>query len=105
MTRRLLHLGYPQARSTSSPASRPSHQRHQQEDDRQSAAGGDFTPKETSIGIGIRKGETALKKELARRWVKTNFENKVLRDVYRRATKLPDDLTSASIRAIALGPG
>lgn len=54
-----------------------------------------FTQKETNLGIGIPKGETALKDWLDQ-WVKTNFDNKVLRDIYRNYhnAELPDDLTS-----------
>jgi polar amino acid transport system substrate-binding protein len=54
-----------------------------------------FIQKETVLGIGIPKGETALKEWLDK-WVKTNFENKVLRDIYRKFhnAELPDDLTS-----------
>lgn len=54
-----------------------------------------FTQKETVLGIGIPKGETALKGWLDQ-WVKTNFDNKVLRDIYRKYhnAELPDDLTS-----------
>jgi polar amino acid transport system substrate-binding protein len=54
-----------------------------------------FTQKETNLGIGIPKGETALKGWLDG-WVKTNFDNKVLRDIYRKFhnAELPDDLTS-----------
>ncbi len=54
-----------------------------------------FTQKETNLGIGIPKGETALKGWLDQ-WVKTNFDNKILRDIYRKYhnAELPDDLTS-----------
>jgi polar amino acid transport system substrate-binding protein len=54
-----------------------------------------FTQKETNLGIGIPKGETALKGWLDG-WVKTNFDNKVLRDIYRKFhnAELPDDLTA-----------
>ncbi len=54
-----------------------------------------FTQKETNLGIGIPKVETALKGWLDQ-WVKTNFDNKVLRDIYRNYhnAELPDDLTS-----------
>ena len=54
-----------------------------------------FIQKETVLGIGIPKGETALKEWLDK-WVKTNFDNKVLRDIYREFhnAELPDDLTS-----------
>jgi polar amino acid transport system substrate-binding protein len=54
-----------------------------------------FTQKETVLGIGIPKGETALKGWLDQ-WVKTNFDNKALRDIYRKYhnAELPDDLTS-----------
>lgn len=54
-----------------------------------------FTQKETNLGIGIPKGEANLKAWLDQ-WVKTNFDNKVLRDIYSKYhnAALPDDLTS-----------
>jgi len=54
-----------------------------------------FVQAETNLGIGIGKGETNLKAFLDG-WVKTNFDNKVLRDIYRKFhnSELPDDLTS-----------
>ncbi|MBK3745256.1 transporter substrate-binding domain-containing protein [Paraburkholderia aspalathi] len=52
-----------------------------------------FTQKETNLGIGIAKGEDNLKSWLDT-WVKTNFDNGKLRDVYREfhGTELPDGL-------------
>jgi polar amino acid transport system substrate-binding protein len=54
-----------------------------------------FVEKETVLGIGIPKGETGMKTWLDQ-WVKTNFDNKVLRGIYRKYhnADLPDDLTS-----------
>jgi len=54
-----------------------------------------FTQKETNFGIGIPKGEAGLKTWLYQ-CVKTNFDNKMLRHIYRQYhnAELPDDLTS-----------
>lgn len=54
-----------------------------------------FTQAETNLGIGIPKGEANLKAWLDQ-WVKTNFDNGTLRDIYRKFhnSELPDNLTS-----------
>lgn len=54
-----------------------------------------FTQAETNLGIGLAKGNPEMKAWLDK-WVKTNFDNKKLRDIYREFhnSELPDDLTS-----------
>ncbi|MGH6763958.1 MAG: transporter substrate-binding domain-containing protein [Phyllobacterium sp.] len=54
-----------------------------------------FTQAETNLGIGIAKGEDNLRGWLDT-WVKENFDNGKLRDVFRKFhdRELPDDLTS-----------
>jgi polar amino acid transport system substrate-binding protein len=54
-----------------------------------------FTQAETNLGIAIPKGEEPLQDWL-NSWVKTNFANGTLRDLFRKFHNrdLPDDLTS-----------
>ncbi|MGH6862583.1 MAG: transporter substrate-binding domain-containing protein [Phyllobacterium sp.] len=54
-----------------------------------------FTQAETNLGIAIAKGEKPLQDWL-NNWVKTNFDNGKLREIFRTFHKreLPDDLTS-----------
>lgn len=54
-----------------------------------------FTQAETNLGIGIAKGEANLQAWL-NEWVKTNFDNGTLRDLFTEFHNrdLPDDLTS-----------
>jgi polar amino acid transport system substrate-binding protein len=54
-----------------------------------------FTQAETNLGIAIPKGEKPLQDWL-NGWVKTNFANGTLRDLFRKFHNrdLPDDLTS-----------